>query len=186
MRVPKDMIFMKKLTLVIFSCLLSSCATMSTKECKNANWRDIGYSDATKGFSIRLSGHTEACAKVKIRPNRSAYMGGYNRGSREFCTYQSGLKFGKRGGNANNICTAPSLKRKFFRGYNKGKRIYNVEKEIDKKESEIKRNKKEIKDIKKKKVKDSDHRIYLLRREITSINRGIDLLRRELRDIVEH
>ncbi len=176
---------MKKTTLfsisivALLTTLLSSCATMSTKECQAANWRTVGYADATKGKPVRLSGHTEACAKVKIRPNHSLYMSGYNQGAREFCTYQSGMRFGKKGKSANNICTTPALGNKFFRGYNKGKQIYDIDKEIDKKRSERRDVDKKIKNINKTKVKSSIHRLNLLYREKELINREINSLQRE-------
>jgi hypothetical protein len=172
---------MKKMTVIALVGLLSACATMTPKECKNANWRDIGYSDALDGKSVQLSGHREACAKVKVRPNREVYMSGYRRGSREFCTYESGLQFGKRGKNASNICTSVASGRDFFRGYDKGKQIYDIKKEIDEQRDQHRKIEKKIRKVRKSKEKDSDREIDLLYREKELINREIDSLRRELR-----
>jgi len=162
---------------ILLSLLLSSCSTMSTDECKTVNWRDKGFEDAMQGNPVHLSRHRKACAAVKVIPNRAVYMSGYNAGSRQFCTYQSGLRFGKEGKLAANICSAPGIRGKFFEGYNKGKRIYNVNSQILSKESEIYQVDKKIKKARKR---SSVAELDLLYREKELIYSEIAALRREL------
>jgi hypothetical protein len=156
---------------------------MSSKECKTANWKSVGFSDAMKGRSVQLSDHRDACAKVQIQPNSALYMSGYNAGSRQFCNYQSGLRFGKRGRSANNICSSAPQRNDFFRGYDKGKRIYTIEQKISSKESERRSVEKKIRDVQKGKVKSGIRNLDLLYREKELINREINALKREQRSI---
>ncbi len=174
---------MKKIALIAITFTLSACGSISTKECKTANWQNIGHTDAVKGRPIRLESHRKACAEVKVTPNRSLYMSGYNQGSREFCTYQSGLQFGKKGRSANNICTAPALAKGFFKGYNKGKQTYNINREIRSKQSERRKVESKIRTSSKKGAKTSAYSLNLLYREKELINREINALKRELNRI---
>ena len=174
---------MKKVVLFVLAFSLSSCATMSTKECKTANWKSVGFSDATKGRPVQLSDHREACAKVQIQPNSALYMSGYNAGSRQFCNYQSGLRFGKLGRSANNICSSAPKRNDFFRGYDKGKRIYAIDKIISRKENERRKVEKKIRDIQKGKVKSGLRNLDLLYREKELINREIYTLKSQQRSI---
>ncbi len=174
---------MKKVALIILACSLSSCATMSSKECKTANWKSVGFSDASKGRPVQLSDHRDACAEVQVKPNSVLYMSGYNAGSRQFCNYQSGLRFGKKGRSASNICSSAPQRNEFFRGYDKGKRIYTIDKKISRKENERRNVEKKIRDVQKGKVKSGFRNLDLLYREKELINREINSLRREQRSI---
>ena len=115
---------MNKLTLLLVSCLLSACSTMSPKECQNANWRNIGYSDAMQGRHMWLQSRTEACAKVNIKLDRKAYIAGHKAGSNKFCTYENGVAFGRSGDEPRDICTTPEQSKRFYRGYEVGREIY--------------------------------------------------------------
>lgn len=174
---------MKRLGLLVIACCVSSCATMSPKECKSANWRDIGYSDASKGEPVLLSGHRKACKEVKITPNRDQYMSGYRVGAKEFCTYDNGLRFGKKGSSAENLCTTATLGRGFFKGYAKGKKIYKIKSKISDKESAISKIDKKLKKISKGKVKSSVGEVDLLYREKELINREIRSLESDIERI---
>ena len=172
---------MKKIALIALTFTLSACGSMSTKECVSANWQNVGYTDATKGRPIRLESHRKACAEVKVTPNRSLYMSGYKQGEREFCTYQSGLQFGKKGRSANNICTSPALAKGFFKGYNKGKQIYSINKQIRDKQFERRKVESKIrKAVTGKGAKTTAYSLNLLYREKDLINREISALEREL------
>ena len=175
---------MKKATttlLLTVTFLLSSCATMSTKECKSANWHDIGHSDAKKGKRVQLSGHRDACAKVKVQPNKTLYMAGYRTGEKEFCNYENGLRFGKKGRSSRNLCTTSALGRDFSEGYKIGKNIYRLDTKIKKRERELDKIDRKLTKIRKKKLKSSVREIDLLYREKEIIKREIRSLRREIR-----
>lgn len=173
----------KTVGIIIISSLLGSCATMSPKECKTADWREVGYSDALNGKQVQLSGHRDACAKVKITPDTSRYMSGYKAGERQFCNYDNGLKLGKKGHSAHNLCASPGLGREFFEGYDKGKRIYDVDKKIKDKESEIEKIENKISKVRKSKAKSSAREIDLLYREKELIDREIRFLEKDKRHI---
>ncbi len=169
---------MKKIvSVLIASSFLSACATMSPKECQSADWREVGYSDASKGKPVQLSGHREACAEVKITPDTTRYMSGYNAGARLFCTYDNGLKFGKKGRSARNLCTTAALGKDFFKGYNKGKRIYDIDQKISKKETEIDKIERKLTKIRKSKTKSSVREVDLLYREKELVSREIRALK---------
>jgi len=115
---------MKRIFLLLVTSLLSACATMNVKDCQGTNWRDKGYSDALKGRGVWLEGHTKACAKAGVVPNKNAYLAGHHAGSRVFCTFESGVNFGRSGDIPRGICTAPELQQPFYSGYQVGRDIY--------------------------------------------------------------
>ncbi len=174
---------MKKIAVIAITFTLSACGSMSSKECVSANWQNVGYTDALKGRPIRLESHRKACAEVKVTPNRSLYMSGYNQGEREFCTYQSGLQFGKKGRSAYNICTSPALAKGFFKGYNKGKQTYKINKKIREKQSERRKVESKIRKASGKGAKTTAYNLNLLYREKDLIDREISALKRELNRI---
>lgn len=168
---------MNKFALFATTLLLSSCSTMSTDECKTVSWKDKGYEDATKGNPVYLSQHRKACAEAGITPNKPRYMAGYNAGARQFCNYESGIRFGKTGRSASSICNGPGLRQKFISGYQKGKKIYNLNSQITSNESELYSLDKKIKKARKQSnATEVDH----LYREKELINSLIASLRREI------
>ncbi len=173
---------MKIISFISLAILMSSCATMTPNECKNADWKSIGYKDGAKGRAVRLSRHANACAKTHITPDKKRYILGYKQGEKMFCTYDNGLGKGSTNGDISDICMTPSLKKDFQRGYRKGKRIYAKKEQIQTKEREISSINKKIEKIKKGKgggVKDMD----LLYREKGLIEKEMSLLQSELNNI---
>ena len=48
----------------------SGCATMSKEECLVANWREVGFTDASQGYTQdRVAEHRSACAEAKVTVN---------------------------------------------------------------------------------------------------------------------
>ena len=117
---------MKKI-LLLCCLLLSSCSSMKPEECRNANWRDIGYNDAMQGRTVLLKNHTQACSKINLTPNKKAYLAGHQAGSKKFCTYKNGFIFGRRGNDTSNICITPELTKPFYGGYKDGLEVYRRE-----------------------------------------------------------
>lgn len=124
--IKKNEHLMKKI-LLLCCLLLSSCSNMKPEECRNANWRDIGYNDAIKGRSILLNNHTKACAKVNLTPNKKAYTTGHKLGSKKFCTYKNGFIIGRRGKDKTEICITPELAKPYYGGYKEGLAVYRQE-----------------------------------------------------------
>ncbi len=117
---------MRKIFL-LFCLLLSACSTMKPEECYNANWRGIGYNDAIQGRTVWLKSRTQACAKVKLKPDRKAYLAGYQAGSKKFCTYKNGFLTGRSGNDKTKICLTPNLAKPFYDGYIDGLEVYREE-----------------------------------------------------------
>jgi len=117
---------MKKL-LLLFCLALSSCSNMKPQECIGANWKDIGYNDAIQGRTVWLKSRTQACSKINLKPNASAYLAGHQAGSKRFCTYNTGFAYGRRGEIRTNICKSPELAKAFNAGYKEGWSAYQDE-----------------------------------------------------------
>ena len=120
---------MRKIFL-LFGLLLSACSTMKPEECYNANWRDIGYNDAIQGRKVWLQSRTQACAKVKLKPDRKAYLAGHQVGSKQFCNYKNGFIRGRIGNDKTKICIAPNLAKPFYDGYKDGLEVYQREQDL--------------------------------------------------------
>lgn len=173
-------------TLLLLSSLaisLTACATLEPEECLRADWNSIGYTDALKGKTVLLADHRQACASVKVQPDQNAYMQGYNKGSQQFCTYESGLKVGQDGNSVSDICDKPGLSKAFYRGYGQGKKVYDKQQEIEGKEQERQEIEKKLTDIKLGKPNTSPAELDILYREKELLNKEIHLLEQELDDI---
>ena len=162
---------------------ISSCSTMSPQECKGANWKSVGYEDGSNGKSKRLSDYIKDCAEAKVRPDSNLYMSGYNAGEKVYCTYDNGLRRGKKGKSASSVCNTAGLRQNFDKGYTKGKEQYQITSKIKDKESDINKIDRKIKKIAKGKEKADAKSIDLLYREKTLIRKEIELLQKELNSI---
>ncbi len=109
--------------LVLFG-LLSGCATMSKKECANANWHTIGYSDGAKGVHHQyLEKRRKSCGKHEIIPDDAAYHAGWGQGIRSYCTSDNGYRAGKDGKAYPNICPQ-DVETNFLSGWKQGIRQF--------------------------------------------------------------
>ncbi|MBU6951081.1 DUF2799 domain-containing protein [Hahella sp. HN01] len=109
---------------------LSACATMNENECRNADWRVIGYEDGVAGRSATyLSQHREACSDYNVSPDLDAYRAGFDDGARNYCKPQNGFDLG-RGGNAYKGQCPPDLEPVFMRAVESGQFVRYMEKEI--------------------------------------------------------
>jgi len=175
---------MKLITVVSLSIFLSSCATMSPKECKVADWKDKGYQDAISGYSSsQLGKHRDACAKVKVKPNKGLYMAGYKKGEKEYCTYDNGIDAGENNKSVSKICNTNSRTKEFHKGYKIGNKRYKKQQEIKAKNRELENLDKKAKKIKEGKVKGGVKEIDLIYREKELIHKEIVSLEKELANI---
>lgn len=136
-----------KINSVIF-CLLaafvSSCATMSKEECKQADWYLKGVDDATQGFALdRVVEHGKACARVNIVPDMKEYREGHGKGARLYCVPEKGYSEGRNGAAYNGICPA-ALEGKFLRAYSDGQELYAIQHRIDSMHNQIENNNAQI------------------------------------------
>lgn len=110
--------------------LLGGCATLNQSECLNANWQMIGLEDGSKGQALSYIGnHRKACAKFNISPDLEQYQRGHAQGLRQYCTYNTGLRLGTRGGKFKSICPV-DLEGNFRLGHQRGRAIYRLNVEI--------------------------------------------------------
>ena len=113
-------------SLLILAPLLTSCAVMSEKECRHADWESIGYVDGTNGETLaQLSERADACAEHGIAVNRDDYFVGRSNGLDRFCTYESGLRFGENGNDYLGLCIDRN-EEAFMQGYEIGSTTYHL------------------------------------------------------------
>src|SRR3954471_15491410 len=57
---------------MLFASLLG-CSTLSEKQCKTANWTELGERDAYDGYAReRLYDHQKACSEYSVAPQTAA------------------------------------------------------------------------------------------------------------------
>ena len=132
----------------VIACLLagfvSSCATMSKEECKQADWYLKGVDDATQGFALdRVVEHGKACARVNIVPDMKDYREGHSKGARLYCVPEKGYSEGRKGAAYNGICPA-AQEGKFLRAYHDGQELYAIQHRIDSMHNQINNNNAQI------------------------------------------
>lgn len=120
------------------AAFLASCASISREDCVEGDWYGIGERDGRSGHvaDSRFARHTDACARVEIRPDRSQWDRGYEAGLAHYCTPQSGLREGRAGRSYRGVCPAATEPR-FMQGHSLGmaenrqrERIRRTEREI--------------------------------------------------------
>ncbi len=86
---------------------LAGCASMSKKDCENADWRTIGYNDGARGiYFTNLDSYRKRCSEYQIAPDANAYQTGWNQGIRSYCTSDNGYRAGIAGQAFQDICPA--------------------------------------------------------------------------------
>lgn len=116
----------KIVSLLLASLILSHCARLSEDDCRNMDWRQNGYNDGSRGLYQRtLEKEIKDCSRFNIPVNTKAYKQGWRKGTRSFCTPDSGYQLGTDGRNFNNVCPS-DLKKSFTRAWRRGLRQYCV------------------------------------------------------------
>jgi len=127
------------LGLLVLGTLLTSCATLSEKQCKNGDWKTLGYSDGEQGYpTSRFQSHVEACADYQVKPDATAYRAGREEGLKQYCTPDRGLTEGRAGHTYHGVCPA-SLQKDFLPKYRVGKTMFDLRKRIDNLQNKIER-----------------------------------------------
>ena len=156
--------------LLFIPLFAAGCATLSEKECRSADWHQIGFNDGREGFvRARVEDHSEACSKTGVSVDRDRYFAGREAGLRQYCTPEGGFRAGSEGKSYSEVCP-PALAPAFLSRYEAGKRIYDLRRRIDSLESE-----RRDKERKLDKASSDDER-KRLRDELRNIDRD---LRRE-------
>jgi hypothetical protein len=122
---------LKPLAVATFVYLLSACASLSPEQCKNADWRQIGYTDGANGEPAgRLQEHASACAKTDIKPDLDAYLSGRMDGLLSYCQPENGFEVGRRGRPDNVGDCPPHLRTPFLDRYREGREINGLESQV--------------------------------------------------------
>ena len=117
--------------LAVAAALLSGCATLSQEECRQGDWRGIGYADGAAGYQAsRIAEHAEACREFGIAPDQRAYTMGRTEGLRVYCTPQNGFAVGRTGGSYGNVCP-PGAADAFLSGYEDGQVVWTYVKRVN-------------------------------------------------------
>ncbi len=111
--------------------LLSGCSTLNKDECRNANWKMIGYEDGSRGQGPeRIGAHRQSCAQHNITPDLQAYQNGHAEGMRQFCQPRNGYQQGQNGYRYTGGCPH-DLEPAFVQGHKSGAEIYAVKNKIN-------------------------------------------------------
>ncbi len=63
---------------------LSACSTMTTTQCRQADWRVLGWLDGQNGeLPSNLLTYQQHCAGHGVNPDRYAYIEGWHAGRRD-------------------------------------------------------------------------------------------------------
>ncbi len=129
--------------------LMTGCSTLNEAECRNADWRAVGYEDGTRGSATsRVGEHRQACADFGVTPDIDAYRAGHAEGVLEYCTPARGFDAGKRGYTYNGVCSG-SQETAFLEGYNTGREHYTVQQQISEYDQKIRSSESKLKQLRK-------------------------------------
>lgn len=124
---------------------LGGCASMSSDECANSDWRAVGYEDGSNGYPTdRFGGRRKACAKHGITADFQAYQSGRQEGLVEFCQPIRGFNLGTSGRNYNGVCDV-ALEEEFLDAYRVGHELYSLRANVNNANSQIHSREREIK-----------------------------------------
>ena len=111
---------------------------MGKKDCEMGNWKNEGKLDAMDGWPLsHFVKQKKACQKHGIEIDQTQYESGYNEGIKLFCTFKSGYRYGRKGGNYQDTCPA-NLEPEFFKGFVAGKKQRSVEDKLEEQQNQIK------------------------------------------------
>jgi hypothetical protein len=119
-------------SLVLLSAIVASgCASLSPEQCRQANWRQIGYADGAQGASgARIDDHAKACAEFGVRPDLDEYLRGRSQGLFSYCQPENGFAVGRRGSEQNAADCPASMRGAFLDQYQRGQQLHAIEYEL--------------------------------------------------------
>lgn len=116
------------LSLIIIT---ASCSTMSKKECQNADWWELGFSDLSQHGRANSYYNTreKACTKHKVASSKDAYMKGWNEAVPTYCTNETIYNIGVKGVGFLDICPQDKYQ-DLLSYYTKGRKVYEINLQI--------------------------------------------------------
>ncbi len=123
--------------LLVGTLLQSACATLPRDECRQADWRAIGYEDGLKGYpALRIGAHRKACARHGVIPDLRRYAEGRDAGLLEFCRPANGYRLGRAGIDYAGVCPAAG-EADFLEAYYAGRELHSLEARIGQLDREV-------------------------------------------------
>lgn len=123
--------------LIIASIVLTGCATMNKSECLTADWRNVGQDDAQSGNKLSyLAQHQKACVKHGVSADSEEYTAGWQAGIQQFCTAESGWRYGSAGKYYRNTCNA-AAEPAFLEAFTLAKSIYSKKAEVSRQQRRL-------------------------------------------------
>jgi hypothetical protein len=125
---------------LLLAFALSGCASMSESQCRQADWSARGLADGREGRSAqRLDDHVEACAKIGVAPDRTAWDKGWEQGIRSYCTASSGWREGLRNQTYWGGCRGQAGEDAFMNHYQLGQQLYGLQQQLQRNDGELQR-----------------------------------------------
>jgi len=164
------------LTAAALACLtLSGCASLSEKECRTADWGRLGQQDGAYGYAeSRLVDHAEACNKIGILPNATAWRAGWDQGVQTYCTPAVGWREGLAGRGYNGVCRPRGTEGAFLQAYQAASEIHRLQSRIDQNHQELRRLEGQLRNA------PNDEARHQLRSRLRQLDREQDHLRSQL------
>lgn len=155
--------FIHRLCCILASATLLSlggCASLTPEQCRQADWRQIGYADGVKGLpGSQIEEHASACAPLGIRPNLDAYLQGRQQGLLSYCQPENGFQVGRRGATHIAGDCPVNLRYGFLQQYDFGRQVHALESELSSRRSNLSNNR--------DRIRHSDERIGKIRSELS-------------------
>ena len=124
------------LSIFLTLLLLSSCSSVSKKDCSHLDWHEQGIKDGEEGRrSTYFLQHALKCIES---PDNDQYVSGRNEGLKFFCTRYGGFQEGLKGMSYLGQCGAFKTEDKFKVAHQLGLDTYRLGEENLTKEREIK------------------------------------------------
>jgi hypothetical protein len=128
--------------------LLAGCASVSKNQCLANDWETVGYRDGLAGVQqTNLLRHQNACIKHGVRPDRNAYLAGWNDGVTQYCQPGNAFRVGERGAGYGNVCP-PHMQTDFDLAYQDGRRLYLAGVEVNRLRDRLQSHDARVRDIK--------------------------------------
>lgn len=123
---------MKAAVCLITGLFLIACSTMesrySEKGCAEADWQELGMSWALKGKTLNegfLYFEKHCSGSYGVAVVRRQFDLGFQQGLKDFCTFESGMKFGSIMGRRYKNTCPPNQELSFRMGYDEGLRLFD-------------------------------------------------------------
>jgi hypothetical protein len=148
---------MTRRILYLMACctvILTGCASMSEKECRQADWYARGLHDGREGSAPdQVRNHREACAKVGILPDEARWQSGWFEGVKSYCTPNAAWMAGVSNVTYAGAC-ATLDEATFLRYHRAGRLVHQARLELNQNKAQIGR----LEDELKKASKDDDRK----------------------------